>query len=203
MAILIPLIFLVTAGSFCQETGKNYTRTIDLKVFYFRNLRQEINDGFNVIQLVPKLSIQHSRVNIYIPVGIFQELVFETPFERSSETSIFLSPRVTADVVRKRQFDICIGAYSDIMIQGGQRASPYIGLTTGLGFCNQARNIFFRVELGIDLHSCQCNQIICNAGFTIGYRIDLRQSRTRLAAFNPNRFQASMIKAVEARKSSF
>lgn len=202
-ALLFLLISVIQAGSILgQPSREGMTRQIDLKVFYFRNLRQEINDGFNVVQLVPKISDPKSRISLYVPIGIFQELKLQPPSEKESKTMMFLSPRILASVFRKDQFEICLGVYSEIMMQKGNSNPPFCGLTTGLGWSNLARNIYIRLELGYDLLSSCCHHPECNLGITFAYRLS-PGGKNRAALFIPNHFQASMTKAVETGNSAF
>jgi hypothetical protein len=202
-AILPLLIFTIEALSCLGQTSREgMTRQLDLKVFYFRNLRQEINDGFNVIQLVPKISDPKSRISLYVPVGILQELKLQPPFEKETKKMIFLSPRILASVFRKDQFEICLGVYSEIMMQKGSSNPPFCGLTSGVGWSNLARNVYFRLELGYDLLSSCCHHPEWNLGITFTYRLS-PGGRNRAALFIPNHFQASMTKAVETGNSAF
>jgi hypothetical protein len=202
-AMILLFVSLAREGPcFCQSSKDGMTRQLDLKVFYFRNLRQEINDGFNVVQLVPKISDPRSRISLYVPIGIFQELTMQPPTEKESKTMMFLSPRILACVYRKDQFEVCLGVYSEIMMQKGNHGRPFCGLTSGVGWGNDARNIYIRLEIGYDVVSACCRHPEWNLGITFAYRLS-PIGRNRAALFIPNHFQASLTKAVETRNSAF
>jgi len=198
VTLILTLWMIIAAGECNSQQSKPYSpNLIEMKVYYFRNLRSEMNDGFNVIQLVPKLTFLHSRINLYLPVGIFQELVYDQPLTKESRVSMFISPRITAGLYRKDQFDIFIGAYSEFILPEDRPTGSFFGITSGIVYFNETGNTYIRLETGIDMPGATGHPVNCSAGITIGYRIATEKSHYRTASYNPSRFLASMTKMLD------
>lgn len=176
---------------FGLKVGAGITEHFDLKVFYFRHIRSEINDGFNVLQIIPKVSNNKNRFCFYIPVGLFQELIRDENHNEQNWNLYFISPRINGDIVTTRQFDLCLGAYAEIIMSRDEPAIPLFGITAGMGLYSWSRKVFFRTEVGLDLLTTSFGEPIWNFGCTIGYNI-LSERKKRNISMNHDRFYTSM-----------
>jgi len=161
------------------KIGTGITECIDLKVFFFRHIRSEINDGFNVVQIIPKVSNKKGRFCFFLPVGIFQELIVDGYEEEQNIMMYFISPRISGDIVKTRQFDLCIGTYTEVFFSKGDPAFPLFGVTAGMGFCNRSEKLFFRTEFGLDFITLSAGHPLWNLGCTFGYNIISERKKYR------------------------
>jgi len=195
LSLLVLMILIYCRNSLSQSSEPTLTRQIGLKVYYFRSIRQEINDGLNAVQIVPGIADARGRINLTLPVGLFQELILEPPKEKTSEIMLFFTPRITCNIFNKRNLLVYTGAYSEIMIDNWHRACPFYGFATGFGWCDRLRNLYFRTEIGADLYCRGIWHPVLNIGISIGYRLGSFRSRSRIITPQQDRFLSSFSKA--------
>jgi hypothetical protein len=179
-------------ANFGVKAGAGLTDHIDLKVYFFRNIRQEINDGFNVVQIIPKIGSEKGRISLYLPVGIWQELLVGEEETVSNQKLFFFSPRINSDIIKKERFDLCSGAYVVIIPGKILHINPFFGITTGLGYISASLDWFFRTELGIEIQSLSRGQPSYNIGFTVGYNIFSKKGKYRDISAKHDRFYTSI-----------
>jgi hypothetical protein len=177
------------------KVGTGITEYIDLKVFFFRHIRSDINDGFNVVQIIPKVSNRKGRFCFFMPVGIFQELIMDEYDEKQNNMLYFISPRISGDIVMTRQFDLCIGAYNEIFISKDDPPFPLVGLTAGMGLYSRSRKVFFRTEIGLDLFTLCLGQRLWYVGCSFGYNILSVKKKYRNISMNQDRFLTTLSRA--------
>jgi hypothetical protein len=182
--------FLQSAIITHQDRG--LTDQLDLKVFFFRNIRQEVNDGFNVIQITPKIGIKFARLSLYVPVGIWQQLIPDSRNGTKNEKLVFFSPRINSEIIKRKSFDLCLGAYLEIPHGKELHNRSYYGITAGLGYSSRKKAWFLRTEYSFDIASLQNGWPVCNIGLTIGYNIFPHKGRYRDLSAKHDRFFTSI-----------
>lgn len=166
--------------------------SFDLKVFFFRNIRQDINDGFNVVQIVPKVGFFGQRVNIYLPVGTWQQLAMVDEGMMINRKTIFFSPGFNGSLIRTSYFDVCAGAYMQCVSGRYISMPPLYGLSAAIGFTSPSGRWFCRSELSYVISSASSGQAGYNIGFTIGYNLFAQKGRYRELTAKHDRFFTSI-----------
>jgi hypothetical protein len=198
MRRLLTALLLFTVFEQCtvgQATGSardGPASPFDLKVFFFRNIRQEINDGLNVVQIVPKIGLFGQRVNIYLPVGTWQQLAVIDESMKVNRKTFFFSPGVNGSLIRTSYFDICAGAFVQCLSGKDVSMRPLYGISAGIGFTSPSRRWFCRSEVSYVMPASSPGMAGYNIGFTIGYNLFAQKGRYRDLAAKHDRFFTSI-----------
>jgi hypothetical protein len=104
----------------------------------------------------------------------------------------FFSPRINGDILKMERFDLCAGAFIEIIPGIDPHSDLLYGLTSGLGWLSSSMKWFLRTELGIGFHKNAYEHPSCNIGCTIGYNIFPLIGRYRDITATHDRFFTSI-----------
>ena len=178
------------------KVGTGITDHLDFKFAYFRDFNENIKDGFNVFQFIPKVGGPDGRLAFFIPVGIFHSPNKSGYEDGKAELLFFFSPKLNGAVIKKENWDICLAGYMEILKEKEYKAEVTGGINIGCGAWNNAKNVSLRAEFGMDLRMMIHNVFLWNVGMTFSYHLKPKSRKGQQISQSYNRYTSSLSKLI-------